>query len=163
MPKGSTAMDEERPKRPGEVVFACCLLLASLGILQQAYGISGLSSLSSAGFFPMLAGAVMVVSAATILVGLLRTPGWSAVAPTDVAVRFVREILPPLILVFVALIAGYMVALEPVGFLASSFVFLILAVGILRRRDPLLVLAVSAGSLGIIFLVFRYVFTVMLP
>jgi hypothetical protein len=56
-----------------------------------------------------------------------------------------------------------MVALEPAGFLVSSFVFLIVGMGILRRRDPLLVLAVAAGSLGVVFLIFRYVFTVMLP
>lgn len=155
--------DVTPPRRPGEAVFAVILLVVSLALLHQAYGISGFSGLSTAGIFPMLATATMAGAMVAVLWTLRKaraapdegTEGWLA--------RFSHHILPTTIIVFLALIVAYLLALERVGFLISSLVFLFLSIWYLYRRNPLLIAAISAGALAIIYVIFRYVFSVLLP
>lgn len=155
--------DATPPRRPGEGLFALLLLLASLGLLHQAYGIAGFSSLSSPGVFPMLATATMAGSLLAVLWQLRRGPAPRERGARRRLARFGREILPPTVIVFVGLIVAYMLALERAGFLLSSLVFLFLSIWYLYRRNPLLVAAISLGSLAAIYVVFRYVFSVLLP
>jgi hypothetical protein len=156
-------MSDVRPRRPGETVFALLLLLGSLFLLHQAYGIAGLTSPSSAGFFPILASSVMLLAMVAVLVRLIRMPtGDNDPQPGGVR-QFVAEVLPPTILIFIALATAYVAAMERAGFLISSFVFLVAAIWMLHRKNPLLVLGVSAGTLALIYVVFRYVFIVLLP
>jgi len=61
-------MKEIRKLRAGENLFAWLMMALSLFVLIQAYLISGFSSISSAGMFPMVAAAIMVVAMALILV-----------------------------------------------------------------------------------------------
>ena len=114
----------------------------------------------------MLAGATMVAAMVGVLWQLYRSPS-SAAAGTEESggrlARFGREILPLSVIVFIALIVAYMLALERVGFLIASFVFLFLSIWFLYRRNPLLVLTISVGALAGIYVVFRYIFTVLLP
>ncbi len=152
-----------RPRRPGEVLFAVFLLLVSLVILQQAYAISGFSSLDSAGVFPMLAGATMVGAMVAVLWQLYRSMAPAGEGSAWRFARFGREILPPTVIVFLVLVVAYMLALERAGFLISSLVFLFLSIWFLYRRNPVLVAAISVGSLAAIYVVFRYIFTVLLP
>jgi putative tricarboxylic transport membrane protein len=151
------------PRRPGEAVFAIFLLIVSLVLLQQAYAISGFSSLSSAGVFPMLAAATMVGAIVAALWQLRTAPVPADEATEGRLARFGREILPLTIIVFLALTVAYMLALERVGFLISSAAFLFLSIWYLYRRNPLLIAAISAGALAVIYVVFRYVFSVLLP
>ena len=155
--------DTTRPRRPGEAVFAVLLLLGSLVILQQAYAISGLSSLDSAGVFPMLAGATMAGAIVAVLWQLHRSMAPAGEGSAWRFARFSREILPPTVIVFLVLVVAYMLALERAGFLISSLVFLFLSIWFLYRRNPVLVAVISVGSLAAIYVVFRYVFTVLLP
>lgn len=155
--------DTTRPRRPGEALFAIVLLLGSLVILQQAYAISGFSSLDSAGVFPMLAGATMVGALIAVLWQLHRFRNPAGAADEGRFARFSREVLPPTVIVFLVLVVAYMLALERAGFLISSLVFLFLSIWFLYRRSPLLVAVISVGSLAAIYIVFRYIFTVLLP
>lgn len=149
-----------RTRRPGELVFTLALLVFSLLACWQAWSISGFSSLSSAGVFPMIATFTMAISGLFIVAETARARpdaergGWQ---------RFAAEITPRRLVVFTLLIIGYMLALEPAGFLPSSFGFLFLAMSFLYRKGMLVNLAVSAGSLAIIYFVFRHVFSVVLP
>jgi hypothetical protein len=156
-------MQETRPRRPGEAVFAVLLLLASLVVLHQAYAIAGFSSLSSAGVFPMLAGATMVGTMAAVVVNLWRTRSAEPVAAEDQLRRFGREVMPIVIIAFVGLIIAYMLALEQVGFLISSMAFLFLSIWFLDRKGPLRALIISAGALAVIYVIFRLIFRVLLP
>jgi putative tricarboxylic transport membrane protein len=54
-----------RPRLPGEAGFGILLLAFSLLAFREAFDISGLSSISSAGTFPMAAAAAMAASRAT--------------------------------------------------------------------------------------------------
>ena len=62
-----------------------------------------------------------------------------------------------------ALLIGYGLLLEPLGFLPTSALFLIAVVRILGRRGWGWTLAVSLGSLALIWLLFRVVFSVLMP
>jgi hypothetical protein len=137
--------------------------VVSLILLQQAYGIAGFSALSSAGVFPMLATATMVGSLLAVLWQLRKAPAPADEGAEGGLARFRREILPTTVIVFLVLTVAYMLTLERVGFLIASLAFLFLSIWYLYRRNPLLVAAISIGALAIIYLVFRYVFSVLLP
>ena len=151
------------PRRPGEAAFAIFLLIVSLVLLQQAYGIAGFSALSSAGVFPMLAAATMVGSIIAVLWQLRKAPAPADEATEGRLARFSRQILPLTVIVFLALTVAYMLALERIGFLISSLAFLFLSIWYLYRRNPLLIAAISVGALAVIYVVFRYAFSVLLP
>ncbi|SIO31091.1 tripartite tricarboxylate transporter TctB family protein [Vannielia litorea] len=143
-------------RRPGELAFAAFLLLASLGLLWSAWGISGFQALSAPGSVPMATTAVMVVTA---LIVVLKT----ARLPRITGETFSRDILPPVVLIFAAFLVAFGVALKPLGFLPTAALFLIAAIKILSRRSWPWVLVVSLGSLVLIWLIFRIVFTVLMP
>lgn len=146
----------ENGKRPGETAFAVVMLLASLGLLWSAYGIAGFSSLSSPGAIPMATTFVMVVAAASVLIHTIRLPKVSGET-------FAKDILPATVLLFIAFLICYGVLLEPLGFLPTSALFLTAAIKVLWRRGWLVTLGVSLFSLLMIWLVFRIVFTVLIP
>lgn len=152
-------MKATRERRPGELTFSLAMLAAALFVLYQAYLIAGFSSPSSPGVFPMLAAAAMVVSGLVIAVDTGRMKrGFS-----QAAAGFLSEITPATWLVFTAMIVAYMLALKPLGFLVSSFLFLFAALIYLHRRGIVWALVLSAGSLAAIYVIFRHVFAVVLP
>jgi putative tricarboxylic transport membrane protein len=152
-----------RRRQPGETVFGYVLLLLGLFVMAEGYRIDGLHSPSSAGVFPALAGLVMTVSALAIIRRNHRMPPAHIPEGSGAAREFLRRTTPADVAVMAALIVAYMVALEPVGFLGASFVFLFLSLLYLHRGRLLTTLLVSAGSLAAIWVVFRVLFTVVLP
>lgn len=149
-------MEPTPKRRPGELLFTLAMLLASLGLLYSAHGIAGFEALSSPGAVPMATTAIMAVAAAMILRDALRK------AP-DAGARFSREILPVSVIVTIALIAGYAVLLRPLGFLPTSLLFLLLMVRFLSRRSWAFCLAVSVGTVALIWIIFRLIFSVLMP
>lgn len=147
-------------RRPGELAFVLLLVVFSLFVSWQAWSISGLSSPSSPGMFPMFAAGAMLVSGLIILTGTARR---RPPAERSAAGAFLAEVTPLRFVVFAAMIVAYMLALEPVGFLASSFVFLFASMAYLYRGPILISLVVSALSLAAIYFIFRHVFSVVLP
>ena len=63
----------------------------------------------------------------------------------------------------IALVTVYAFLLEPLGFIPTSFLFLLALIRLLSRRRLLFCTALSASGVAIIYLVFRVVFTVILP
>lgn len=151
------------PRRlPGELAFCALLLALSLFLLWQAYGISGFESLTSAGMFPMLATATMVVTGAVFVVQSLRR------GPADSSGRghwqsFVARVTPPIWFGFTLAVCLYMLALSRLGFVGASFLFLLLSMRLLGSRRWLLNASVSAASLAAIYVVFQTIFSVVLP
>ncbi|MFD1342290.1 tripartite tricarboxylate transporter TctB family protein [Litorisediminicola beolgyonensis] len=146
-------------RRPGELVFAAFLVGASLFLLWSAYGIEnpfGPNGLSSPRSIPMATTLVMVISAAAVL---LKT----AKLPLDRTETVAKDILPPVVLIFGVLLILYGIVLRPLGFLPTSAIFLIACIKILAKRGWLWTLAVSLGSLFVIWLIFRIVFSVLMP
>jgi len=147
---------QPRVRRPGETVFAAAFVLLSLGMLWAAYDISGFIALSAPGSVPMATTFVMAVTAAVVLVRTLRRPA-------DPRETLRRDILPARIPIVVALLLAYALLLRPLGFLPTSALFLIVAIKLLARRSWGFTLAASLRSLLVVYLVFRIVFTVLMP
>lgn len=152
----ATPGGEEDRRRPGELLFGVALLAASLGLLRSAYGISGFEALSAPGSVPMATTFVMVVTSAIVL--------WrTARLPLDRTETIAKDILPRVVLIFAGFLVAYGVLLRPLGFLPTSALFLIGSIKVLGNRGWGGTILVSFGSLAVIWLVFRIVFTVLMP
>lgn len=160
LPRGPVPNTTEGPstvmRRPGEALFAGFFVLLSLIMLWNAYGISGFEKLSAPGTVPMATTFVMVLTAGLVLASTARR-----VPDRHETVR--RDILPGLVLIMVALLAVYAALLVPLGFLPTSLLFLILTIRLLSKRSWAFAILVAVASLVVIYLVFRIVFTVLMP
>lgn len=146
-------------RRPGELAFGAFLLLASLALLWSAWGIRGYrpaQALSWAGAIPVATTLVMVVVVAIIVVQTLRRP-----ATTDETLRV--AVFPSQVLVIAAMIVGYAILLRPLGFIPTSGLFLFLSILYLSKRGVAFSLTITVVSLIVVWLVFRIVFTVLMP
>lgn len=149
---------------PGEKAFGYILFLFSLFLFYESYKIAGFSSISSAGGWPMAASAVMVVCSLLIIGRNRRMPQVEVTGALHALRRFGKEILPPHpLLGYVAIIVAYMLALEPIGFNVSSFLFLLASFWYLHRKGLVLALALSLGSVAAIYVTFQVIFRVILP
>ena len=149
-------MQSRPPRRPGEVLFNLAMLTGSLFLLWSAYGISGFEALSAPGTVPMVASGAMAICAALVLWETLRKPGTSG---ETVA----QSILPLTVIVTIAMIVGYALVLQWLGFLPTSFLFLTVMIRFLARRRILNSALLAAGIVLAVWLVFRVVFTVLMP
>ena len=143
-------------RRPGELGFAIFLTLASLFLLYSAYGISGFKALSSPGSVPMATTLVMAVSA---LIVALRTSRLNKVAHETLS----KDILPMMVILFIGFLIIFGLLLKPLGFVLTAALFLIVAIKVLARKGWGYTLSVALGSLVVVWIVFRVVFTVLLP
>lgn len=149
----------EAQRRPGELVFGAFLTLASLYLLWDAWGIEnafGPNGLSSPRAIPLATTLVMVVSAGVIFFKDLRLP---RVAGETLS----GDILPVTVVILALMLVAYGIALKPLGFLPTSALFLIGAIKLLARRGWIWTLSISLGSLIVIWVIFRIVFTVLMP
>jgi len=142
-------------RRAGERLFACLLVLLGTLALWQSYAISGFQKLSSPGVFPMLASAVMLVSALAILKEV------SARAPA--AAGQAAAILPVRLLIMLGLLVLYVVLMPRLGFMADSGLFLLVCLCWLWRRPWWVSLLVTLGCLAVVQLLFAELFQVVLP
>lgn len=144
------------PRKPGELAFAVFLAGASLLLLWSAYGISGFESLSAPGAIPMATTATMVVTSIIILKRAIATK-----AGLDGS--FFGTVFPVRIALIVGMLLAYAVALQPLGFLPTSALFLVLTIKYLSNRSWVFSMTIGLVSLICIYLVFRIVFTVLMP
>ena len=74
-----------------------------------------------------------------------------------------RRVAPKVILLAAVVIAVYMALMEQLGFLVSSYLFLVVAMQVLGSKRIGLNLVVSALVLAAIYAVFQTAFSVILP
>lgn len=148
---------------PGELVFVLVLLLFGATALWQAFRISGLVSWSSPGAVPMLAALVMLVSAVRVAVATMRRPPADVPPGSTLSREFGQQLVPRAIVAFTLLIVLYMFALEPLGFVVASFLFLVAGMWVLGSRRIVYNVVVSALSLAVIYVIFQTAFSVVLP
>lgn len=156
-------MKTPRRRLPGELVFAVVLVCFSGFMLWQAYGISGFESITSAGFFPMLTTGVMVVTGLLIVRSTARSEPVAREGGESLAQQFRRRLAPNVLVGFTVAIVLYMLALQPVGFLVASYVFLVASMRLLGSRRWLLNLVIAAVALAAVYVIFQTVFSVVLP
>ena len=155
-------MNTNHPRMPGQLSFMALIVVFSAFMLWSSFRISKFDSISSPGVFPMLCAGLMLV---TGLMSLRQA--WKASPSADthqtVFQQFVIQLAPLKLILFVALILAYMLALEVTGFLVSSYVFLLLSMQVLGSKKIFVNIWVSALVLFCIFIVFRTAFSVVLP
>ena len=156
-------MKENRKLRAGENFFAWLMMAFSLFVLVQAYLISGFSSISSAGTFPMGAATIMVVAMALILLDNRKLEKPDADGLKDELRRAAKQVLPKVFLVYTVVIIGYMFLIQPLHFLPSSFGFLLVSMVYLKGSTVIKSLIISTLTLACIYIVFQYFFRVVLP
>lgn len=149
-------MQTNPPRRPGELVFNLCMMLGSAYLLYSAYGISGFEALSAPGAIPMVTSAIMLVCAGLVLLETLRK---GAVTGE----KLERDILPMPVVVTVVLILGYVLLLQPLGFLPTSFLFLTVMIRYLAKASLIRSALLALGIVALIYAVFRLIFTVLMP
>lgn len=163
------------PRRPGERVFAVVLVGLSAVALWQSALISTVEGpavrrLTSPAVFPMLASAVMLVSALAVLGDVLRrsrgVPSGDRAEGAGARRRVGRalaDVLPRRLVVVTALIALYVASMPWLGFVVGSGAFLFAAFLYLWRRPWWVSLALAVVSLALVWAVFRLLFEVVLP
>lgn len=159
----TTPAPEKNTRLPGELSFTVLLLLGSLFLLAQAFGISGFESITSAGVFPMLAALVMVCTAFWVLVRMVRTAPVVRTDAESLPPSFARQITPPVWLGFTLATLGFMVLLPKLGFVVSAYVFLLVSMRLLGSARWGFNAALSAASLAVVFVIFQTLFSVILP
>ena len=158
-------MKELRRLHPGEASFGWLTLAFSLFLFYASYLIAGFSSLSSPGATPLAASGLMVLCSVVVIVRNRRSPPCEVSNLKEAARRFHDEILPiqPLI-VYVGIILGYMILLEPLGFNLTSLLFLFVSFLYLHREGGLwLATWLSFTCVAIIYVLFQLIFQVTLP
>lgn len=156
-------MHSKHVKKPGELIFSILLLLLSIGFAWQAYQISGFSGLSTPGAFPLAAAIIMVFASIIVVISDLRR-GHAVEGNLKAKWRaFITEVVPTPVSVFFALVLVYALLFDSLGFLPSSLIFLVLAKQYLHRAHAFKTIALSFLSLLVIWVIFRLVFSVVLP
>lgn len=156
-------MAGKKTRLPGELTFTVLLLLGSLFLLYQAYGISGFESITSAGMFPMLSALVMAVTAFLAISGVTKAPAEPLVADENLRQSFFRRITPPVFVLFALAVVAFMLLLNKLGFVVSAYLFLVVSMRLLGSVRWLFNLMLSAISLGVVYLIFQTIFSVILP
>lgn len=139
-------------------MFSVILVVFSVAAFWQAYAISGFTGKTTAGVFPMLASGVMIISGLLILISTARMPA----SPSD-AGGFFAKVLTRNHIVLIGLVLGYVILMPLLGFIVSSALFLFCAFQFLWRKNAFVTLALTALTLGVIYVIFREVFQVVLP
>ena len=155
-------MMDKKP-RAGENFFGWLLMAFSLFVFFQAYRISGFSSISSPGTFPMGAAAVMILSIGIIQLNNLRRKKPNTESFKEELRLAAASVLPRIFLVYIAVIIIYMILIEPLRFLPSSLAFLLVSMIYLKGASWLKSIFIGVGTMAGIYLVFQYVFRVVLP
>ena len=159
-------MDEKlahAPRHPGELTFALTMLLLALTALWLSYRISGFSGWSSAGSVPMGTSFFMVASAIVFIRGTLRKPPVETSPESPASRQFYEQIFPLRHMLFTAVIVAYMLLLEPLGFITSSFLYLMASSLVLGERRYVHMTILNVLSLATVYLVFQTAFSVVLP
>lgn len=144
-------------RKPGELVFAGLLFGLSIAITYLAFDISGLSSTSSPGTIPVLAAVVLLISS---LITLIKTAKKST---NSEPFSFLGTVSTRLFLFFALISFIYILLINQLGFLTASLMYLFVSSLVLYRRGPLLAILISINTLAIIYVVFRALFSVILP
>ncbi len=152
-------MEKNIPPRPGEKIFIWFLLLFSTLTLIYSFTLPH-ENLSSPGTFPVLIGAVLIVSALSVL--------WKnrKLYREDTLKKQIAKIgefaLPRQVVIFTIILILYIVLIGPLHFIFSSYLFLTGSFILLKGTGPIRALLLAAAVLGGIYLVFQYVFKVIL-
>ena len=106
---------------------------------------------------------VMVISMAFILLNNRKLEKPDAKGLADELRLTAKQVLPRVFLIYVGIIIVYMILIQPLHFLPSSFAFLLASMIYLRGSSIIKSLIITTITLAGIYVVFQYFFRVVLP
>ena len=155
---GTIVADHERPK--GEYKMMLLLFIICLALFVDSLKSEGLFQGHSAGpgSIPQLVGAVTLLMIVGLAIQFLRK-GYKEGTFVDLMHHlFDRDVV---ILLVTLTIYGFIV--ETIHFVPATFLFLVATMYLLDPKKLLLKIAVSAGTLAVLYLIFSTLFRVVLP
>jgi len=150
-------------RKPGETLFLTLLLLLSIAILILAIKISGFSSLSSPGAFPMFVGVIMIFSCVMAFRESLHKKSPPFKNKKEELTIAAKDLFSLTMVGFTFLMILYGYLLGSIGFIFSTLLFLWGSIIFLKGAGLVKATWVSLLNVFIIYLLFRYVFLVLLP
>jgi hypothetical protein len=152
-------MGDQSTQRPGERIFLWCLVALSAGILVVALRIPR-EHLSASGAFPTAVACILLGAAIRIL--WRNRAQYAALTVRDEFSRVREFALPMNVIGYALILLLYILTTAPVGFLPSSFGFLVVSFLFLKGARPVRAVIVAAATLGGIYLLFQTLFKVIL-
>jgi len=155
-------MEEKMKGRPGERWLLWFLLVFSVFFLYQSFRIPDLKSFSSSGAFPIFICSILALSTIRIMLRNRK----KFLQPSSGLMNEMREArifaFPKTIVIYIGILILYMIILEPLHFIGSSFVFLVISIIFLKGTTLRGVFFVAAGTIAAIYLIFQTLFKVIL-
>jgi hypothetical protein len=111
----------------------------------------------------MAAGVVMVISAILVLIGHRKLEKPDVENFADEMKLAVKNVFPKEFIIYAGIIIAYMVLIQPLHFLPSSFAFMVVSMLVLRGSGIVKSLLISAVTLACIYVIFQYFFRVIMP
>lgn len=144
----------------GEYKMLALLMLICGALFYDSLRSPGLAQgiSSGAGSIPQLvAGALVVMVIALAVQCLMRGYKEGSWAET-VHYLFDKEVV-----ILLSTLAVYGLVIETLHFIPATFLFLVATMYLLERKQLMLKIAVSAGTVGVLYLIFSTLFQVVLP
>lgn len=155
---GSVVTDHARPK--GEYKMMLVLLAICIALFVDSLRSEGLFQGHSAGpgSIPQLVGAVTILMIVGLAVQFFRRGYKEGTFADLIHHLFARDVV---VLLITLTIYGFIV--ETIHFVPATFLFLVTTMYLLDPKKLMLKIAVSAGTLAVLYLIFSTLFRVVLP
>ncbi len=148
----------EKHRKPGETAFA--IIATVFGVLGYYFALDMTSeNYSSPSVFPKLASVIIIICGLTCICKACKKEAPEAGSPS-----VLKYLLPKDVIVVLALLLAYCIALPRLHFIVSSYIFMVIGMIYLHRGKYIWQsFVISAAAMAALVVVFRYVFLVILP
>jgi len=140
-------------------------LLLGMGMVASSLSYMTAPASTSPWLMPLLVGAGIAVISLVLLASELVGRRTAMAAPDDIpadGTDFSQSTLPT-VLTWIALSSGYAVTTPLLGFEATTFVFLVIALKLFGRTSWRVILLSAAGVSLVLPLIFRHLFYTLVP
>ncbi len=150
----------EAPPPKGEYKMLALLMVICGALFYDSLRSPGLAQGESSGpgSIPQLVAGSLVLMVIALAIQFFRRGYKEGSFAETVHYLFDREVV-----VLLVTIAIYGLVIETIHFVPATFLFLVTTMYLLERKHLLLKIAVSAGTVGILYVIFSTLFQVVLP
>lgn len=147
-------------QKPGELYVISFIFIVFVLFFYQAFGDDGIlqGELNGPGSISQL----IIIAALVMLVALFIQFIKSHYKEESIS-KVIETLFSKDLIVTIISILLYAFLLEKIGFILTSILFLFVTMAMLEPKKLLNKLLISLGTVGIIVVIFRYVFQVLLP
>ncbi len=150
----------ESPPPKGEYKMLALLLIICGALFYDSLRSEGLAQgvSSGPGSIPQLVAGTLVLMVIALVIQCIRRGYQEGTWAEAVHYLFDREVV-----VLLSTVAVYGLVVETIHFVPATFLFLVATMSLLERKQLVLKIAVSAGTVGVLYLIFSTLCQVVLP